>query len=34
VALLTQLEKEDPKSEEVRRLLALLPTDQSLALNR
>jgi serine/threonine protein kinase len=34
LALLTQLEREDPKSEEVRRLLALLPTDQKLALNR
>ncbi|HEX6273647.1 MAG TPA: protein kinase, partial [Polyangiaceae bacterium] len=33
-ALLTQLEREDPKSDEVRRLLALLPTDQKLALNR
>jgi serine/threonine-protein kinase len=33
-ALLTQLEREDPKSEEVRRLLALLPADQKLALNR
>jgi eukaryotic-like serine/threonine-protein kinase len=34
ISLLTQLQKEDPKSEEVRRLLALLPTDQTLALNR
>ena len=33
-AILTQLEREDPKSEEVRRLLALLPADQKLALNR
>jgi serine/threonine-protein kinase len=32
-ALLSQLEREDPKSEEVRRLLALLPADQKLALN-
>ncbi|HVR20320.1 MAG TPA: protein kinase, partial [Polyangiaceae bacterium] len=34
LALVTQLEREDPKSEEVRRLLALLPADQKLALNR
>jgi hypothetical protein len=33
-ALLTQLEREDPKSDEVRRLLALLPADHELALNR
>ncbi|HEX6766316.1 MAG TPA: protein kinase, partial [Polyangiaceae bacterium] len=34
LALLTQLQQEDPKSEEVRRLLSLLPSDQKLALNR
>jgi serine/threonine-protein kinase len=34
LALLTELAKEDPKSEEVKRLIALLPTDQKLALNR
>jgi serine/threonine-protein kinase len=34
LALLTQLQKEDPKSDEVRRLLSLLPSDQKLALNR
>jgi eukaryotic-like serine/threonine-protein kinase len=34
LALLGELAKEDPKSEEVRRLIALLPTDQKLALNR
>jgi tetratricopeptide (TPR) repeat protein len=34
LALLSELVKEDPKSEEVKRLIALLPTDQKLALNR
>jgi serine/threonine-protein kinase len=33
-ALLEQLKREDPKSDEVRRLLALLPSDQKLAMNR
>ncbi|HEX6764943.1 MAG TPA: protein kinase, partial [Polyangiaceae bacterium] len=32
IALLTELAKEDPKSDEVRRLLALLPTEQKIAL--
>jgi serine/threonine-protein kinase len=34
LALLTDLAREDPKSEEVQRLLRALPTDQKLALNR
>jgi serine/threonine-protein kinase len=34
LALLTELAREDPKSEEVKRLLRALPSDQKLALNR
>jgi hypothetical protein len=34
LALLTELAREDPKSEEVQRLLRVLPSDQKLALNR
>jgi tetratricopeptide (TPR) repeat protein len=34
LALLGELAKEDPKSEEVKRLIALLPSDQKLAVNR
>jgi serine/threonine-protein kinase len=34
LALLEQLKREDPKSDEVRRLLSLLPSEQKLAMNR